>query len=218
MLNISLEWGEQYNDLIRWGWIFKKVFKNILSAYKKWIRFSINFTLTKNNISEIPFLVKLLSDKAEYITFSRYIPYISNDYIETLSREDYVVVESILNKYKNDKLRFRQENFFRKDYNINYRNFDILNLKSLYILPDMTVYPAWNLIDYKLWDLKNDKLIDILNNQKLEKLYNPDNLNWNYCSNCIFKYNCLWDRGAAYFYTWNFWWDDIQCPYYKERA
>ncbi len=213
---ISLEWTESYNDKIRWSWVFKKVFKNILLAKEIWNKTVINFTLTHNNIWDIPFIMKTFSDKIDFITFSRYIPYIKNDYIKPLSKEDYLLVENILEKYKSTNLKSRQEQFFnRKNFEVktNYK-FNVLNLKSLYILPDLSVYPAWNLIDYKLWDLNSNSLLDILNNWRLEKLYNPSNLNWDHCNNCLYKFNCAWDRGVAYFYSWNFWWDDIQCPYF----
>lgn len=221
LLNISLEGWEKYNDYIRWDWVFRKVLENIFLAKKIWNRCSINFTLTKNNIKDIPFLVKLLSPIVEYITFSRYIPYFKDKLIEPLSKVDYLLVEKILEKYKNYNLRSRQEQFLSRNINLSKnknihisKKFNIFNIKSLYLLPDLNIYPAWNLLDYKLWNLDENSLLDILNNWKLEKLYNPDNLNWNYCSKCFFKYNCLWDRWVAYFYTWNFWGDDVQCPYY----
>lgn len=220
LLNISLEWSEKYNDSIRWKWVFQKVIRNIFLANKIWNRCSINFTLTKNNILDIPFLVKLLSNKVEYITFSRYIPYIKNNNLSPLSASDYLIVEKILEKYKNNKLKYRQERFFsRKDTQLVSWPFvfDIKKINSLYVLPNKNIYPAWNLLDYPLGNLWDDSLINILNNWKLEALYNPENLNWEYCSTCYYKNSCVWDRWVAYFYTGNFWWDDVQCPYYKNN-
>lgn len=215
LLNISFEWTQIYNDLVRGEWVFKKVLKNILLCWQMWVRFSINFTLTKNNIIDIPYIVKLFWETSEYITFSRYIPYIKNDSIHPLSKQDYLLIERLLDKYKNKKLRYRQESFLKEK--IVWKQeyiFDLKKLKSLYILPDQTVYPAWNLIDYKLWDLRTHSLLEILKNEKIKSLYNPEKLTGNYCSKCKYKYTCSWDRWTAYFYTWDFWWDDIQCPFY----
>lgn len=218
LLNISIEWKQNYNDFIRWKWTFKKILKNILLAHKIWTRISVNFTLTKNNILEIPYLINLLKDKVEYITFSRYIPYIKNDDIKELDKKDYLILDEILNIYKDSKLKHRQENFLNKKINLNKNyKFDIQNLKSLYILPNWKIYPAWNLIDYEIWDINKNSLLEILNNKKLEELYNPDNLNWTFCNNCKYKYNCIWDRWVALFYTNNIFWDDIQCPFYKSK-
>lgn len=216
LLNISIEGNKKYNDLIRGIWTFDKILENVFNCIDLWIRFSINFTLTKENIFQIPFLVKKFSKNAEYITFSRYIPYIENKNMHSLSQKDYLILQKILDRYKKNKLKFRQEKFLNRNLNnfVNTFDFNPKNLKSLYILPNKTVYPAWNLIDYKLWNLEQTSLWNILNNGKLEKLYNPENLNWKFCSKCKYKYSCIGDRGVAYFYTWNFWWDDIQCPYY----
>lgn len=218
LLNISLEWNKEYNDYIRWNWTFNTVVKNINNLIKNSIDYSINFTLTKNNIISIPFLIKLFSPTAKYITFSRYIPYFEDKSIIPLNKEDYLVIEKILDKYKNNKLRYRQESFLslKNNWKNNY-TFNVSDLKSLYILPDLSIYPAWNLIDYKLGNLKDNTLIEILNNWKLEDLYNPEKLNWTYCNTCTYKYNCSWDRWVAYFYSKNFWWDDIQCPYYDKK-
>jgi radical SAM protein with 4Fe4S-binding SPASM domain len=96
-------------------------------------------------------------------------------------------------------------------------DFDIKKIKSLYILPDWWVYPAWNLINYKIWNINENSLLKILNNKRLESLYNPDNLNGSFCNKCKYKYNCSWDRWVALFYTDNIFWDDIQCPFYKNK-
>lgn len=209
---ISIEWNEEYNDSVRGIWISLKLNKILNKLKEEKLFFWINFTLSKNNILQIPYLVAKYTKLTNFITFSRFIPY-TKSFIKPLSNKDYMLLETILTKYKNIWLKFRQEKFFKKNIKKDYI-FDIKNLHSLYILPNKTIYPAWNLIDYKLWDLNNDTLINILNNWKLEKLYNPENLRWEKCSKCDYKYSCSWDRGIAYFYTWDFWWDDIQCPYF----
>lgn len=215
LLNISLEGNKKYNDFIRWKWTFQHLIKNISKVINYQIRYSINFVLTKNNILQIPFIIKLFNDTSEYITFSRYIPYIENKELQPLEKKDYLVIDKILDKYKNKKLKYRQENFLNNKDSKKDFLFNVNELKSLYILPDLRVFPAWNLLDYELWNLEKLSLKEILLNWKYEKLINPDNLNWNFCKTCIKKYNCWWDRWVAHFYTWNIWWDDPQCPFYK---
>ncbi len=211
---LSLEWDKIYNDKVRWIWVFDKLNNIINILEKENIKFVINFTASKNNILQIPFLVNKFASKTSIITFSRYIPYIKS-FIKPLSDKDYLILEKISAKYMQKGFFPRQEQFFFRNKKIESEyKFDIKKLKSLYILPDKSVYPSWNLMDYKLGDLNNNNLIDILNNWKIENLYNPENLNWEKCSKCKYKYNCSGDRWVAYFYTWNFWWDDVQCPYF----
>jgi hypothetical protein len=63
------------------------------------------------------------------------------------------LVQKLLEKYQKNDFIPRQEQFL-KIYNDNIltqkKDFSIHDLSSLYILPDMSIYPSWNLLDYKL--------------------------------------------------------------------
>lgn len=151
------------------------------------------------------------------ISFSRYIPYAGGDVIEPLSPEDYLALEKKLSEFGNRGFRHRQETFLGilDKESKHGSSFDLRKLKSLYVLPDGKAYPAWNLLDYELGDLTKNTLEEIVRNGKLERLYDPDNLRGPKCSRCPKKKACLGDRGVAYFYTGDFWGDDVQCPYYE---
>ena len=87
----------------------------------------------------------------EYMTFSRYIPYIKTDILKPLSPHDYTIVDKIIEKYSDKKFRFRQERFLSKKATIKTDfTYDIQSIRSLYILPNKKVFPAWNLTDYEL--------------------------------------------------------------------
>jgi hypothetical protein len=87
----------------------------------------------------------------EYLTFSRYIPYIKTDILQALSPHDYTVVDKIIEKYSDKKFRFRQERFLSKKATTRTDFiYDIQSVRSLYILPNQKVFPAWNLTDYEL--------------------------------------------------------------------
>ncbi len=217
-IHASIEWNEEYNDYVRWKWVFRKVINNMQLARELWVRVSINMTLNRFNIKYIPYVIKLFTPISDYFTFSRYIPYFKDDKIKELLPNDYRLVQRLLAKYKKDDFVPRQEQFLKIDkdnISTKKKDFSIYDLRSLYILPDMTIYPSWNLIDYKLGDLREDSLENILNNWKAEDLFNPDNLK-GLCGKCKYRYNCGWDRWVAYFYTWDFFWDDIQCPFIKD--
>ena len=111
MLSISIEGTEGYNDKMRGDGTFRLAMRTALHAHALRIPFGINFTLTKENLQDIPFLVKIFEKKAETITFSRFIPFQKNDAATPLSPSDYEKVGEMLSHFRGSRFKHRQEGF-----------------------------------------------------------------------------------------------------------
>lgn len=216
-LVISIEWNEEYHDLIRWKWTYKKVEKFIFDAYEYRVPITLNMTLNKFNLKYIPYLVTKYWEYIFWLNYSRYIPFLPNSHMKELDKKDYLVVDYYLTKYKktffvtHDNFLILKHSWFKK---INTKKWvSIKNVPSLYILPEWWVFPSRSLTDFKLWDISKENLQDILNKWELLNLYNPDKLKWK-CWTCKYKIECWWNRWAAYFYTKDVYSEDPHCPYF----
>ncbi|EKE26854.1 MAG: radical SAM protein [uncultured bacterium (gcode 4)] len=241
-ITFSLEWNKEYNDKIRWKWVYDIVVKNIILTKSFWIRSNLDMSLNKDNFKYLLWMMQLCKDLWINMTYSRNLDFNNNskNIVERveLDKNHYKVLIKIIESQANPNiLNFRQENFLNFYFNIlkkwntqiqkiikekikffnDIKNWIDTKLSNriLYILPNWNTYTSWNLAidEFKLWNLIKEDTQKVLDLKKMLKIYDPEKLKWK-CFLCKYKYLCLWDRWASYWISKDIFAEDPSCPFF----
>jgi len=174
IIQISLEGAEKKNDEIRGKGSFTKAIRALENIKKMGEKAVISFTLNKQNLDDIPFLIKLAYDLDVKISIKRMVLQGSGKKMKKffLSSDDlkrvYKYIDDINTNSKKNK-----DNFFVSlgcesglAVQFNLKNQSAINFCSvmtsgvLTVLPDGTVYSCRRL-PIKIGDLNHENLIDI---------------------------------------------------------
>ena len=212
-VQVSLEGMEKNNDEIRGKETFKKIVKAIKLLVKDKISTSISVTVTKQNLRDIPLLIKLAKDlKVNSLGLRRFIPIGRGEQIKKLmlsppeTKELYLYILETNQKLadKRSKLRLNigcEDGILAQEgYN---SNTCVAGYSSLTILPNGDVYPCRRLPIYVGNVLKQTLEEIFYKSSELIKLRNPENINI-YCKNCPFFDKC---KGGAKCVSYGYWKD-----------
>jgi len=212
-VQVSLEGMERNNDRIRGKGTFKKIVKAIKLLIKDKINTSISTTVTKQNLQDIPLLIKLAKQlKVSGLGLRRLVPIGRAEQIKELmlspqeTKELYFYTIKTNQELAGEKSKLRlgigcEDGILAQE---GYRvNACVAGYSSLTILPNGDVYPCRRLPIYVGNVLKQTLEEIFYKSEELKKLRNPKNMNIR-CKNCIYFNEC---RGGAKCVSYGYWKD-----------
>jgi len=210
---VSLEGMERDNDEIRGKGTFKKIVKAIKLLVKNKISTSISVTVTKQNLKDIPLLIKLAGELGvRGLGLRRFVPIGRGKQIKELmlspqeTKELYLYILKTNQKLvdKRSKLRLNigcEDGILAQEgYNA---NTCVAGCSSLTILPNGDVYPCRRLPIYVGNVLKQSLEEIFYKSSELIKLRNPENVNIR-CKECPYFNEC---KGGAKCVSYAYWKD-----------
>ena len=210
---VSLEGMEENNDKIRGQGTFKKIIKAIKLLVKNGVNTSISVTVTKQNLKDIPSLIKLAEKSGvNSLGLRRFIPIGRGEKIKKLilspqeTKKLYLYIVKTNQKLANQKLKLRlnigcEDGILAQEgYEV---NTCVAGYSSLTILPNGDVYPCRRLPIYVGNVLKQTLEEIFYESEELKKLRNPENTNI-HCQNCIYFDEC---KGGAKCVSYGYWKD-----------
>ena len=210
---VSLEGMEKKNDEIRGKGTFKKIVKAIELLVKNDINIGISVTMTKQNLRDIPLLIKLAEKlKVNGLGLRRFIPIGRGEEMRKLMLSPQETRKLYISLLKtNKKLMSRKSKLSigigcedgilaQEGYKV---NACVAGYSSLTILPNGDVYPCRRLPIYAGNVLKQSLEEIFYKSKELRKLRNPGNINIR-CQNCPYFDECL---GGAKCVSYGYWKD-----------
>jgi len=208
---VSLEGMEKNNDEIRGKGTFKKIVKAIKLLIKNEIATSISVTVTKQNLKDIPLLIKLAEELGvRGLWLRRFIPIGRGEQIKKLmlspqeTKELYLYILKINQKLTNKRSKLKlnigcEDGILAQErYNA---NTCVAGYSSLSILPNGDVYPCRRLPIYVGNVLKQTLEEIFYKSSELIKLRNPENINIR-CKRCSYFNEC---KGGAKCVSYGYW-------------
>jgi len=210
---VSLEGMEKKNDEIRGRGTFEKIIKAAKLLVKNKINTGISITITKQNLKDIPFLIKLAEKlKINSLGLRRFIPIGRGEQMKKMmlspqeTKDLYLYILKTRQKLKSLKSKLAleigcEDGILAQE---GYRaNTCVAGYSSLTILPNGDVYPCRRLPIY-VGNVLQQSLEEIFYKSKeLKKLRNPKNINTR-CQSCIYFDEC---QGGAKCVSYGYWKD-----------
>ena len=210
---VSLEGMEKNNDEIRGKGTFKKIIKAVKLLIKNKIDTGISVTVTKQNLRDIPLLIKLAEKlRINSLGLRRFIPIGRGEQIKKLilspqeTKELYLYIIKTNQKLVDQKSKLRL-NIGCEDGILAQEGYEantcVAGYSSLTILPNGDVYPCRRLPIYVGNVLKQTLEEIFYKSEELKKLRNPKNLNAR-CQSCAYSDKC---QGGAKCVSYGYWKD-----------
>jgi len=215
-VQVSLEGREKINDFIRGRGVFKKAVKALKTLTKAGLETSISMTVTRINIKEVPYVIKLTENLGvDGIGIRRFVPIGGGRQIKKFLlnpleiKKLYLSLLTVRAKAKigislgcEDGILAQEPLYFPKGCSAGYLSFTVL--------PNGDIYPCRRLPIYS-GNLLKQSFKEIYNSKVFQKLRDVNNIN-NTCKNCPYFAYC---RGGAkcqsYAYFGNPFAPDYQC-------
>jgi len=210
---VSLEGMEKNNDEIRGKGTFKKIIKAVKLLIKNKIDTGISVTVTKQNLRNIPLLIKLAEKlRINSLGLRRFIPIGRGEQIKKLmlspqeTKELYLYIIKTNQKLVDQKSKLGlnigcEDGILAQE---GYRtNTCVAGYSSLTILPNGDVYPCRRLPIYVGNVLKQSLEEIFYKSEELKKLRNPKNMNAR-CQSCAYSDEC---QGGAKCVSYGYWKD-----------
>ena len=210
---VSLEGMEKNNDEIRGKGTFKKIIKAVKLLIKNKIDTGISVTVTKQNLRDIPLLIKLAEKlRINSLGLRRFIPIGRGEQIKKLmlspqeTKELYLYIIKTNQKLVDQKSKLRL-NIGCEDGILAQEGYEantcVAGYSSLTILPNGDVYPCRRLPIYVGNVLKQTLEEIFYKSEELKKLRNPKNMNAR-CQSCAYSDKC---QGGAKCVSYGYWKD-----------
>ena len=202
VVQVSLEGLEENNDIIRGEGAYQKTMAAIKILLELKMNVTISLTLTKQNVSDIPLLIRLCKELGIHtLGLRRLVPIgrgkqLKDSLLTPLElREFYIYIQKEKEELrKNAGLRFLscgcEEGLFAQEIKRPLSHCGVIDGRVVVILPNGDVIPCRRL-PIKIGNVLNEDLIRIYyTSDKLKQLRNLNNA-YDLCRNCIYFDNCL---------------------------
>lgn len=204
-VQVSLDGLERNNDIIRGDGAYQKTIRAIRILVKLKVNVVVSFTLTRQNVSDVPRLIQICKDLGVHgLGLRRLVPIgrgrqLKDDMLNPLElRKFYIYLQKEKDKIKNKSHGYRlihlrrgcEEGIFSQEVKQPLGNCAVLDGRGLVVLSNGDVVPCRRL-PIKIGNVLDEDLIKIYyTSDKLKQLRNLNNAS-GLCMDCIYFDSCL---------------------------